>query len=159
MKDRLPTHQPTTPCCQPHLQVGRLATISPLDILVAKILDNYVPLGAAGTKKVTSLSSAYLRYWSLAETESLESFREAYREIARLEAQAEPTIAWRTLRDAATAYYAETGLCPFCRERGSLHLPAEQISGELSDYRAEISGKTNPKASVSEHPCGDSYAY
>ncbi len=136
-RDRLPTHQPTNPGCQPHLQVGRLATISRLDTLIAKILDNYVPLGAGDTKKVTSLASAYRRYWSLTGAEPLESFREVYGDITRLEAHAEPTIAWRTLRDAATSYHTKTGVCPFCRERGPLHLPAEQISGELLDHEAE----------------------
>lgn len=72
-----------------------------------------------------------LRYWEIEETEPIEIFNAAHRKIASLETQAAPEVAWYTLRDAATAYHAETGLCPFCRERGPLHLPAEQISGEL----------------------------
>ena len=43
MGNRLPTHQPPTPGCQPHLQVGRLATKSPLETLVARILGNHPP--------------------------------------------------------------------------------------------------------------------
>ncbi len=139
-RDRLPTHQPTNPGCQPHLQVGRLATISRLDTLVAKILDNYVPLGAGDTKKVTSLASAYRRYWSMTGAESLETFREVYGEITRLEAQADPQMAWRILREAATTYHAETGVCPFCKERGAVHVPTEDITRELSDHDSEKGG-------------------
>ncbi len=85
-----------------------------------------------------TLADAYHRYWSLLESDSVEAFQAAYREIVRLEAQAEPTIAWRTLRDAATAYHAETGFCPFCRNSGPPHLPAEEIGEELlSGYGAK----------------------
>jgi hypothetical protein len=31
-----------------------------------------------------------------------------------------------------SAYHAETARCPFCGKAGPLHLPAEQISLELS---------------------------
>lgn len=78
------------------------------------------------------LAAAYRRYWSLPETEPLEVFQAAYREITRLEGAAHSETAWHTLREAATAYHAETGLCPFCRNLGPLHLPAEQISLELA---------------------------
>ncbi len=83
------------------------------------------------------LTAAYRRYWTIHESAPLEVFHAAYGEIAKLEAQADPQVAWHTLRNAATSYHAETGLCPFCRERGSLHLPAEQISGELLDHDHE----------------------
>jgi len=78
------------------------------------------------------LATAYRRYWSLQEDESIQAFQMAYREITRLEARAEPQVAWRILREAAIAHHAETGICPFCRERGPLHLPAEQPELELS---------------------------
>ena len=77
------------------------------------------------------LAATYQRYWTLPETEPMEVFRAAYREIVKQEAQADPRVAWRTLRDAATGYHTETGICPFCRERGELHLPAEQLAMEL----------------------------
>lgn len=81
------------------------------------------------------LASAYHRYWTLPETEPLEAFQVAYREISRLEGQIAPGIAWRTLREAATAYHAETGACPFCRNAGDLHLLLDQLSMELRDGR------------------------
>jgi len=77
------------------------------------------------------LAAAYRRYWTLQETEPMETFRAAYMEIARLEAQANPAVAWYTLRQAATAYHAERGICPFCRVPGALHLPAEHPEQEL----------------------------
>ena len=79
------------------------------------------------------LGAAYRRYWSLPESELLETFRAAYREIAGLEAQATPEVAWRILRETATAYHSETGVCPFCRIPGPLHLPADQLSMEFRD--------------------------
>ncbi|MDE2483862.1 MAG: hypothetical protein KGL32_01250 [candidate division NC10 bacterium] len=79
-----------------------------------------------------TLAEAYRRYWSLPESESMEVFQAAYREIIRLEAQADPQTAWRTLREAAAAWHTETGVCPFCRELGELHLPAQEMERELS---------------------------
>lgn len=78
-----------------------------------------------------TLSGAYRRYWSLPESEPTETFQAAYKEIVKLEAKADPQTAWRSLREAARAWYAESGACPFCRERGELHLPAEQPELEL----------------------------
>ncbi len=43
-----------------------------------------------------------------------------------------PEIAWQTLREAATAYHRRIGVCPFCKGRGPLHLPAEQLTMGLS---------------------------
>ena len=83
------------------------------------------------TEPDPTLAAAYRRYWQTAESEPMETFRAAYMEIARLEAQANPAVAWYTLRQAATAYHAERGICPFCREPGELHLPAEQPKREL----------------------------
>lgn len=77
------------------------------------------------------LADAYRRYWTLPETEPLEVFQSAYREIARLEAKGDPAVAWATLRETATGYHAETGVCPFCREPGSLHLPAKRPDMEM----------------------------
>jgi hypothetical protein len=59
------------------------------------------------------------------------TFQAAHHEIAKLEAQANPLIAWRTLREAATAFHAESGICPFCWQAGELHLPAETPQLEL----------------------------
>ncbi len=81
-----------------------------------------------------ALADAYRTYWTLPETGTVETFQGVYREIIRLEAQTPPEIAWRTLREAATAYHTEKGTCPFCRTRGELHLPAEQIDRELSEH-------------------------
>ena len=77
------------------------------------------------------LVDAYQCYWTLAETESLDLYRSAYRKIVRLESQADPMVAWQTLREAAMTYHAETRICPFCGARGVLHLPAEQLETEL----------------------------
>lgn len=79
-----------------------------------------------------TLADAYWRYWTLPETEPLEVFQAAYKEIVKLEAQADPQTAWRTLRETAKVFHAETGTCPFCREVGDLHLPEEQLELELS---------------------------
>lgn len=78
-----------------------------------------------------TLAQAYRRYWTLPESESMEVFQAAKAEIARLEAQAEPLTAWRTLRETATVFHAESGVCPFCRQPGELHLPAETPQLEL----------------------------
>lgn len=84
----------------------------------------------------TTLAAAYRCYWALPETEPLETFRGAYAEISRLERETDPEIAWHTLRETATAYHAETGgICPFCQNRGDLHLPLDQLSMELRDGR------------------------
>lgn len=78
-----------------------------------------------------ALAGAYRRYWTLPETEPMEVFQAAHKEIVRLEAQAEPQTAWRTLRATATIFHAESGICPFCREHGALHFPAERLELEL----------------------------
>ncbi len=86
-------------------------------------------------KKATplpELAAAYRRYWNLPKTQPMEVFQAAYLEIVRLEAQSIPEMAWQTLREAATAYHAETGICPFCKKCEELHLPAEQMARELS---------------------------
>lgn len=79
-----------------------------------------------------TLAEAYRRYWSLPESEPMEAFQAAYAEIVKLEAQVDPQTAWQTLRATATIFHAESGTCPFCREAGDLHLPAERIESELS---------------------------
>jgi len=80
-----------------------------------------------------TLADAYRRYWDLSETELDKAIEAAYRgDITRLEVQGNPALSWWTLRETATAYHAETGRCPFCGKAGPLHLPAEQISLELS---------------------------
>jgi len=83
------------------------------------------------------LASAYRRYWNLSETEVRDTALEAkYRgEITRLEVQGDPAVSWLTLRTSATAYHLETGICPFCRERGPLHLLAEQVEMEFRNGR------------------------
>ncbi|MBZ0160967.1 MAG: hypothetical protein K8G79_12685 [bacterium] len=83
-----------------------------------------------------TLADAYRRYWNTPESEPMQTFQAAYAEIVRLEAQADPATAWRTLREAATVFHAESGVCPFCRERGELHLPAEQPELELRHGRS-----------------------
>jgi len=79
------------------------------------------------------LEAAYRAFWSLPETSGAETFSTAYREIALLETRIAPDISWWTLRASATAYHAETGICPFCRERGPLHLLAEQVEMEFQN--------------------------
>ncbi len=80
----------------------------------------------------TDLAEAYRSYWTLAEREPLERFRMLYRHIIRLESATDPRVAWRTMREAATAFHTETKICPFCKESGPLHLPAERPEMELS---------------------------
>ncbi len=87
-----------------------------------------------------TLADAYRRFWSLSESDPIETFHAAYLEIVTLEGQTPPEVAWQTLREAATTYHAETGVCPFCRERGPLHLPPEEISAELLDHNSERGG-------------------
>jgi len=104
----------------------------------ARDRDSAATDAAARTPSVavaTTIAAAYRRYWALPETELLETFRLAYAEIARLERETDPEIAWHTLRESATGYHTETGVCPFCRERGDLHLPAEQRELELMEGR------------------------
>lgn len=84
----------------------------------------------------SGLATAYRRYWTLPETAPTEAFGEVYGEIARLERQTPPQAAWATLRQTAITYHQETGICPFCRVRGDLHLPDEQMSLELSGGQA-----------------------
>lgn len=87
-----------------------------------------------------TLAAAYRRFWSLPEdTEPLEGFQAARREIERLEAQADPQTAWRTLRETARAWHRESGICPFCRQAGELHLPAERPELELRGVRIVVS--------------------
>lgn len=82
-----------------------------------------------------ALAGAYRRYWTLSEADPQETFMAAYREIVTLEARNLPDASWWTLRKTATAFHLETGTCPFCRERGPLHLPAEQRELELMEGR------------------------
>lgn len=101
------------------------------------------------TQQATSnhdLALAYPHYWTLTETEPMEVFRAAYLEIARLEAQLAPEVAWHTLRAAAAAHHGKTGVCPFCRERGDLHLAAGQLALELSGGRREAGKNDAPSA-------------
>jgi len=83
----------------------------------------------------TDLATAYRVYWALPESEPMESFQAAYRDIAMLEAQADPSTAWRTLRETAQAFHTEAQICPFCKVRGPLHLVAEQPELELRGGR------------------------
>lgn len=92
------------------------------------------PPAASHSKTVRpdpALSSAYRTYWQTAESAPMERFKEVYAEIAKLETQVDPSVAWRTLRETATAWHTETGVCPFCRLTGELHLPAETPEREL----------------------------
>jgi len=84
------------------------------------------------TLLAASLADAYMAYWTLAEWEPLEKFGMVYRHIVRLEAETEAQVAWQALRETATAYHRRIGVCPFCKRRGPLHLPAEQFTMELS---------------------------
>jgi hypothetical protein len=86
-----------------------------------------------------NLTNAYEAFWYLPGTTPMETFQAAYREIVRLEAAAAPEVAWRTLREAAKAHHVKTLVCPFCREPGELHLPAEQIEVELRGEGREAS--------------------
>ena len=88
--------------------------------------------GSRGILLATPLAAAYRYYWSLPESEPLIAFEAVRDEITALERKADARETWQTLLEAATAYHAETGRCPFCRERGPLHLPAEQPELELS---------------------------
>lgn len=80
----------------------------------------------------SDLEAAYRAFWSLPQSAPSETFGGAYREIAALESRISPDVSWWVLRKVATAYHQETGTCPFCRERGDLHLPAAQRELELT---------------------------
>ena len=84
-----------------------------------------------------TLTAAYRNYWDLSETQVRDKAIEAKcrGEITRLEVQGNPAVSWLTLRASATAYHLETGVCPFCRERGPLHLLAEQVEMEFRNGR------------------------
>ncbi len=99
-------------------------------------LDQHDPSAEATTQGISlaaSLAEAYMAFWTLAEREPLEKFGMVYRHIVRLESATDSRVAWRTLRKSATAYYAGSGICPFCRVRGPLHLPAEEPTLELRE--------------------------
>ncbi len=81
----------------------------------------------------SKLEAAYRKFWSLPETTDPETFSTAYREIALLETRISPDVAWWVLRATATAFHRESGICPFCRVKGALHLPAAQRELELTE--------------------------
>lgn len=113
-----------------HAPEGKL----PLDKHLERDTKRDTPVTLPG-RTDAELTSAYRHYWTLPETEPVEIFSLAYQQVRELEAHAPQGVAWRTLRETASAFHAEMGVCPFCRERGPLHLPAEQISMELSGER------------------------
>ena len=82
-----------------------------------------------------TLSDAYRHYWTLPENEPMEVFQAAYAAITTLERQIDPSVAWSTLREAAKGFYANHQRCPFCKQDGTLHLPAEQPELELRHGR------------------------
>lgn len=82
-----------------------------------------------------ALASAYRTAWQMVESEPMEAFQAAYAEIEALEQRLDPVITWKTLRTAAQAHYANHQQCPFCKQDGTLHLPAEQPELELRHGR------------------------
>lgn len=69
-----------------------------------------------------TLADAYRRYWDVSESEPTTTFQSLYREIDIVERQVGADTAWRTLEEAARAWYQEKGTCPFCKLSGVLHL-------------------------------------
>lgn len=67
------------------------------------------------------LTEAYRKYWSLPESDPMETFKALHREIDILERQVEVEVAWRTLEEAARAWYEEHRACPFCKHPNVLH--------------------------------------
>lgn len=78
------------------------------------------------------LAAAYWQYWSLPESQPMATFEAQYDVIAALERKGNQADTWQTLFKAASAYHAASGVCPFCRMRGELHLPGEYPVMELS---------------------------
>lgn len=97
----------------------------------AKLREHKAEVLALLTEAETLLAETYKAYWRLPESEPLERFQAARKEIVKLESKTDPQTAWRTLRATATIFHAESGTCPFCREHGALHLPAERPEQEL----------------------------
>lgn len=68
------------------------------------------------------LADAYRQYWTLSATkEPMATFVSLHREIDLIEQQVGADAAWRTLEEAARAWYQEKGTCPFCGKT-ELHL-------------------------------------
>lgn len=73
-------------------------------------------------KIATSLEEAYTQYWLLPDEAPIEDYRQLYHALTALEARLDPVTIERTLTEATTAFYRDTGHCPFCHEPGPLHL-------------------------------------
>ncbi|MDE2321753.1 MAG: hypothetical protein KGL31_07530 [candidate division NC10 bacterium] len=68
-----------------------------------------------------ALADLYRTYWTLPETDPLETFKALHREIDLIEKQVGAEAAWRTLEASARRWYQEKGTCPFCG-KDELHL-------------------------------------
>jgi hypothetical protein len=68
-----------------------------------------------------TLSGAYRRYWTLAESQPLEAFQAILTEIAAMESQGDPGQVIDILEAEARKFHGETGCCPHCRQMGPLH--------------------------------------
>lgn len=69
-----------------------------------------------------SLEEAYNQYWLLPDEAPVEEYRQLYQAIVEFETRLDPTTITNTITHAATTFHRDTGHCPFCRERGPLHL-------------------------------------
>lgn len=72
------------------------------------------------------LAGMYRQYRSLPESDPMETFKALHQEIDRVEKRVGVDTAWRTLEEAARAWYEEYRACPFCKHPDVLHLETER---------------------------------
>lgn len=95
---------------------------SPLDTLDTRALRLDPLFDSSHAAIATSLEETCTQYWLLPDEAPVEEYRRLYHAIVELEARLDGTTITETLTRAATAFHRDTGHCPFCRERGPLHL-------------------------------------
>jgi hypothetical protein len=78
--------------------------------------------GPTVTETATALAETYTQYWLLPAEAPVEEYRQLYHALLEIEARLDPVTITDTLTEAATAFHRDTDHCPFCRERGPLHL-------------------------------------
>jgi hypothetical protein len=94
----------------------------PIPAELKAVLREHKPEVLALLQSCAALADLYRRYWSLPKSEPMATFLSLHREIDLLERQVDVETAWRTLEEAARAWYLEQSACPFCKRPGVLHL-------------------------------------
>lgn len=88
--------------------------------MAAPQLDPFFGLAQEAIAK--SLEEAYNQYWLLPDEAPIEEYCQLYQGIIELEMRLDPITITNTLTCTATTFHRDTSHCPFCRERGPLHL-------------------------------------